>query len=221
MVTSADLSARAFDALGNVALVQSFVRIDAECAGCVLLPTSWRDGGRCRTGRWWALVVITRSTPIIDRKLAIFTIRGRGVANRDSPAPAGNRDVWQLRRCSLILKLEQVVVLHQQRVHGARRCRRNSSTCWTPYSRIRRNLADRDRPRTALRPLSNLGRCVVFLWIGKRTAVEDLLAGAARPDRSRWSARPAPANRRRSPCCTAHSIRSRVSSGSTAWTSAA
>ena len=49
-----DLSARASDALGNVALVQSFVRIDAEVQGLRSSPTScWRCRCRCcRGGRW-------------------------------------------------------------------------------------------------------------------------------------------------------------------------
>ena len=68
-----DLSARASDALGNVALVQSFVRIDAEVQGlrgvadqllAVQMPVL----------SWWALVtVITRASTTIT-VLAIFTV---------------------------------------------------------------------------------------------------------------------------------------------------
>ena len=49
-----DLSARASDALGNVALVQSFVRIDAEVQGLrMVAASSLRCRCRCcRGGRW-------------------------------------------------------------------------------------------------------------------------------------------------------------------------
>src|SRR5438477_750855 len=74
-----DLSARASDALGNVALVQSFVRVDAEVQGlrgvagqllAVQLPVL----------SWWALVsIITKASTTITI-LAIFTI---GIALHD------------------------------------------------------------------------------------------------------------------------------------------
>ena len=49
-----DLAARASDALGNVALVQSFVRVDAEVQGLRAVADScWRCRCRCcRGGRW-------------------------------------------------------------------------------------------------------------------------------------------------------------------------
>jgi len=74
-----DLSARASDALGNVALVQSFVRIAPRCRGCASSPTS---GSRRKMPvlSWWALVtVITRASTTIT-VLAIFTV---GIALHD------------------------------------------------------------------------------------------------------------------------------------------
>ena len=59
---------------------------------------------------------------------------------------------------------------------------------------------------------------VSFSYDGKRPAVRDLSFTALPGEPSRWSARPAPANRPRLRCCIAPSIRSRARSRSTAWT---
>src|SRR5260370_28699336 len=69
-----DLSARASDALGNVALVQSFVRIDAEVQGLRFVADKLLSV-QMPVLSWWALVtVITRASTTIT-VLAIFTIR--------------------------------------------------------------------------------------------------------------------------------------------------
>src|SRR5260370_8499601 len=68
-----DLSARASDALGNVALVQSFVRIDAEVQGLRFVADKLL-AVQMPVLSWWALVtVITRASPTIT-VLAIFTV---------------------------------------------------------------------------------------------------------------------------------------------------
>src|SRR5258707_9318158 len=68
-----DLSARASDALGNVALVQSFVRIEAEVQGLRSVSTQLLSMQMPVLG-WWALVtVITRASTTIT-VLAIFTV---------------------------------------------------------------------------------------------------------------------------------------------------
>src|ERR1035441_6006881 len=68
-----DLSARASDALGNVALVQSFVRIDAEVQG-VRFVADQLLAAQMPVLSWWALVtVITRASTTIT-VLAIFTV---------------------------------------------------------------------------------------------------------------------------------------------------
>jgi ATP-binding cassette, subfamily B, beta-glucan exporter len=74
-----DLSARASDALGNVALVQSFVRIDAEVQGLRFVADKLL-AVQMPVLSWWALVtVITRASTTIT-VLAIFTV---GIALHD------------------------------------------------------------------------------------------------------------------------------------------
>ena len=68
-----DLSARASDALGNVALVQSFVRIDAEVQGLRNVADKLL-AAQMPVLSWWALVtVITRASTTITI-LAIFIV---------------------------------------------------------------------------------------------------------------------------------------------------
>src|SRR5438270_11595541 len=68
-----DLSARASDALGNVALVQSFVRIDAEVQGLRSIGNQLLSA-QMPVLSWWALVsVMTRASTTITI-LAIFIL---------------------------------------------------------------------------------------------------------------------------------------------------
>jgi ATP-binding cassette subfamily B protein len=68
-----DLSAPRSDALGNVALVQSFVRIDAEVQGLRFVADKLL-AVQMPVLSWWALVtVITRASTTIT-VLAIFTV---------------------------------------------------------------------------------------------------------------------------------------------------
>src|SRR5437660_4938273 len=68
-----DLSARASDALGNVALVQSFVRIDSEVQGLRFVANRLL-AAQMPVLSWWAIVtVITRASTTIT-VLAIFTV---------------------------------------------------------------------------------------------------------------------------------------------------
>ena len=101
-----DLSARASDALGNVALVQSFVRIGAEVKGLrdvadqllsVQMPVL----------SWWALVtVITRAATTIT-VLAIFTL---GIGLHDQGLTSvGEIVTFVAFATMLIQRLEQVV----------------------------------------------------------------------------------------------------------------
>ena len=110
-----DLSARASDALGNVALVQSFVRIDAEVQGLRFVADKLLAVQMPVLG-WWALVtVITRASTTIT-VLAIFTVgiylhgQGRDHGRRD-------RDVRELRDHA-DPEARTGGELHQQRVHG-------------------------------------------------------------------------------------------------------
>jgi len=101
-----DLSARASDALGNVALVQSFVRIDAEVTGLrgvadkllsVQMPVL----------SWWALVtVMTRASTTIT-VLAIFTL---GIyLHAQGQTTVGEIVMFVSFATLLIQKLEQIV----------------------------------------------------------------------------------------------------------------
>ena len=101
-----DLSARASDALGNVALVQSFVRIDAEVQGLRFVADKLLAVQMPVLG-WWALVtVITRASTTIT-VLAIFTVgiylHGRGETT------VGEIVMFVSFATMLIQKLEQVV----------------------------------------------------------------------------------------------------------------
>ena len=101
-----DLSARASDALGNVALVQSFVRIDAEVQGLRFVADQLL-ALQMPVLSWWALVsVITKaSTTIVV--LAIFTV---GIAlHQQGLTSIGEIVMFVSFATMLIGKLEQVV----------------------------------------------------------------------------------------------------------------
>ncbi|WP_407158126.1 glucan ABC transporter ATP-binding protein/ permease [Bradyrhizobium sp. STM 3557] len=101
-----NLSARASDALGNVALVQSFVRIDAEVQSLRSVSTQLLSVQMPVLG-WWALVtVITRASTTIT-VLAIFTV---GIALHDAGlSSVGDIVMFVSFATMLIQKLEQVV----------------------------------------------------------------------------------------------------------------
>jgi ATP-binding cassette subfamily B protein len=101
-----DLSARASDALGNVALVQSFVRIDAEVQGLRFVADKLL-AVQMPVLSWWAVVtVITRASTTIT-VLAIFTV---GIAlNQAGLTTVGQIVMFVSFATMLIQKLEQVV----------------------------------------------------------------------------------------------------------------
>ncbi len=101
-----DLSTRASDALGNVALVQSFVRIDAEVQGLRFVADKLL-ALQMPVLSWWAIVsVITKaSTTLIV--LAIFTV---GIAlHQQGLTSIGEIVMFVSFATMLIGKLEQVV----------------------------------------------------------------------------------------------------------------
>ena len=141
-----DLSERASDALGNVALVQSFVRIDAEVQGLRIVVDKLL-AAQMPVLSWWALVtVLTRASTTIT-VLAIFT-----VGTWLHPGPhhrRRDRDVHEFRDHA-DPEARAGGRLHQQRVHGSaaaagilRRARRGAGGA---------RPARRDRPRPAVRP---------------------------------------------------------------------
>src|SRR5436309_6045020 len=101
-----DLSARASDALGNVALVQSFVRIDAEVQGLRFVADKLL-AVQMPVLSWWALVtVITRASTTIT-VLAIFTVGI--ILHEQGLTSLGEIVMFVAFATMLIQKLEQVV----------------------------------------------------------------------------------------------------------------
>jgi len=101
-----DLSARASDALGNIALVQSFVRVDAEVQGVRYVADQLLKA-QMPVLSWWALVtVITRASTTITI-LAIFTVGI--VLHQKGLTSVGEIVMFVSFATMLIQKLEQVV----------------------------------------------------------------------------------------------------------------
>jgi ATP-binding cassette subfamily B protein len=162
-----DLASRASDALGNVALVQSFVRIDAEVqdlrslAGKLLsvqLPVL----------SWWAVVaVMTRASTTITI-LAIFVIgivlHGQGLAS------IGEIVMFVSFATMLIQKLEQVVAFINSIFMEAPRLQEFFDVMdAVPAVRDRPDAIDPGR----LKGLVEFAD-VSFSYDGKRPAVQDL-----------------------------------------------
>ncbi len=101
-----DLAARASDALGNVALVQSFVRVDAEVQGLRGVADKLLSA-QLPVLSWWALVVVMTRASTTITILAIFVVgiilHGRGQAS------VGEIVMFVSFATMLIQKLEQVV----------------------------------------------------------------------------------------------------------------
>src|SRR5215467_4628625 len=162
-----DLSARASDALGNVALVQSFVRIDSEVQGLRFVADKLL-AAQMPVLSWWALVtVITRASTTIT-VLAIFTVgiylHGEGLTT------VGEIVMFVSFATMLIQKLEQVVSFINSVLMEAPRLQEF-------FDVLDAVLAVRDRPGAMdAGRLSGLIEFhdVSFSYDGKRPAVEDL-----------------------------------------------
>src|ERR1700742_684458 len=162
-----DLSARASDALGNVALVQSFVRIDAEVQGLRFVADKLL-AVQMPVLSWWAMVtVITRASTTIT-VLAIFTVGI--VLHQRGLTSVGEIVMFVSFATMLIQKLEQVVGFI------------NSVFMEAPRLQEFFNVLDavpavRDRPDAIdcgrLAGLVEFNE-VSFSYDGKRPAVEDL-----------------------------------------------
>jgi glucan exporter ATP-binding protein len=101
-----DLSARASDALGNVALVQSFVRIDAEVQGLRFVADKLL-ALQMPVLSWWALVTVMTRTSTTITVLAIFTV---GILlHQQGLTSVGEIVMFVSFATLLIQKLEQVV----------------------------------------------------------------------------------------------------------------
>lgn len=162
-----DLAARASDALGNVALVQSFVRIDAEVqalrsVGAKLLSA------QLPVLSWWALVtVMTRASTTIT-VLAIFILGT--VLHSEGLATVGQMAMFVSFATMLIGRLGQVVGFINDVFMEAPRLRQFFEVLDTvPAVRDRPDAIETGR-LTGLVEFSD----VTFSYDGKRPAVEDL-----------------------------------------------
>jgi ATP-binding cassette subfamily B protein len=162
-----DLSARASDAIGNVALVQSFVRIEAEVQGLRFVADSLLSA-QMPVLSWWALVtVITKASTTIT-VLAIFAL---GIAlHAQGLTSVGEIVMFVSFATILIQKLEQVVAFINNIFMEAPRLKEFFQVLDTVP-------AVHDRPDAIeVERLAGLVEFndVSFSYDGKRPAVEDL-----------------------------------------------
>jgi ATP-binding cassette subfamily B protein len=162
-----DLAARASDALGNVALVQSFVRVDAEVQGLRGVADKLLSA-QLPVLSWWALVaVMTRASTTITI-LAIFVVGI--ILNSQGQASVGEIVMFVSFATMLIQKLEQVVSFINNVFMEAPRLREF-------FDVLDAVPAVRDRP-DAIDPGRLQGLVefhdVSFSYDGKRPAVEDV-----------------------------------------------
>ncbi|WP_072817644.1 glucan ABC transporter ATP-binding protein/ permease [Bradyrhizobium erythrophlei] len=162
-----DLSARASDALGNVALVQSFVRVDAEVQG-VRSVADQLLAAQMPVLSWWALVtVITKASTTITI-LAIFTTGI--VLHEQGLTTVGEIVMFVSFATMLIQRLEQVVsFINNVFMEAPRLTEFFNVLDAVPAVRDRPDAIDTGR-------LSGLVEFhdVSFSYDGKRPAVEDL-----------------------------------------------
>ncbi|MDB5653082.1 MAG: transporter related, partial [Tardiphaga sp.] len=162
-----DLSARASDALGNVALVQSFTRVDAEVQGLRGVAGQLL-AAQMPVLSWWALVsVMTRASTTITI-LAIFTV---GIAlNQQGLTTVGEIVMFVSFATMLIQRLEQVVAFINGVFMEAPRLREFFNVLdAVPAVRDRIDAIDPGR----LQGMVEFNN-VSFSYDGKRPAIEDL-----------------------------------------------
>lgn len=162
-----ELSARASDALGNVALVQSFVRVESEVKGLRSVADELL-AAQMPVLSWWALVtVITRASTTIT-VLAIFTL---GIALHDKGMTSVGEIVMFVSFATMLIqKLEQVVSFINNVFMEAPRLREFFNVLdAVPAVHDRPDAIDAGR-------LSGLVEFndVTFSYDGKRPAIEDL-----------------------------------------------
>jgi ATP-binding cassette subfamily B protein len=162
-----NLSARASDALGNVALVQSFVRIDAEVQGLRGIADKLL-AAQLPVLSWWALVtVMTRASTTIT-VLAIFAVGI--VLHQQGLTSVGEIVMFVSFATMLIQKLEQVVAFINNVFMEAPRLQEFFNVLdAVPAVRDRPDAIDPGR----LQGLVEFNN-VSFSYDGKRPAVEDV-----------------------------------------------
>lgn len=162
-----DLSARASDALGNVALVQSFVRVDAEVQGLRFVADKLL-ALQMPVLSWWALVTVMTRTSTTITVLAIFTV---GIAlHQQGLTTVGEIVMFVSFATLLIQKLEQVVSFINNVFMEAPRLQEFFNVLdAVPAVRDRIDAIDPGR----LKGMVEFND-VSFSYDGKRPAVEDL-----------------------------------------------
>ena len=162
-----DLAARASDALGNVALVQSFVRVDAEVQGLRGVADKLLSA-QLPVLSWWALVAVMTRASTTTTILAIFVVGI--ILNSQGQASVGEIVMFVSFATMLIQKLEQVVSFINNVFMEAPRLREF-------FDVLDAVPAVRDRP-DAIDPGRLTGLVefndVSFSYDGKRPAVEDI-----------------------------------------------
>jgi ATP-binding cassette subfamily B protein len=162
-----DLAERASDALGNVALVQSFARVEAEVVGLRNVVAKLL-GAQMPVLSWWALcAVLTRASTTITM-LAIFIV---GIwLNMRGQTTIGEIVTFTSFAGLLIVRLEQAVGFANRLFMETPRLREFFEVLDTvPAVRDRPDAIDPGRVR-GLVEFSN----VSFSYDGKRSAVADL-----------------------------------------------
>ena len=198
-----DMAERTTDTLGNIALIQSFARIEIEVSAMRKVGDQLL-GAQMPVLSWWALAaVLTRASTTLTM-LAILIV---GIFFYSAgQTTVGEIVMFMSFATMLIGKLEQVVHFANQMVMDAPRLAEFFEVLDTEP-------AVRDRP-DAIDP-GRLRGLVEFKDVtfpttasGPRSPISASRRCRARP--SRWSARPAPASRPRSRSCIASSIRNRA-----------
>ena len=162
-----DLAARASDALGNVALVQSFVRVDAEVQGLRSVANQLLSA-QLPVLTWWALVVVMTRTSTTVTILAIFVVGI--ILNSKGQASVGEIVMFVSFATMLIQKLEQVVSFINNVFMEAPRLREFFAVLdAVPAVHDQPNAIDPGR-LTGLVGFDD----VTFSYDGKRPAVEDV-----------------------------------------------
>ena len=201
---SSSLAEHASDALGNIPVVQSFTRVESETLALRRIVDDLL-AAQMPVLSWWALVAVASRASATLTILSIFLL-GTWL-HLHGMASIGEIVTFTNFATMLIGRLEQVVgfvnVLFQQAAKIAD---------FFQVLDTQPAVADRPGARDA-GPSRRRGRfreCDLFLRRAPQGGEEcELLAPSpARPSRS--SARPARANRRRSACCIASSIRTRA-----------
>ncbi|MHB0771441.1 glucan ABC transporter ATP-binding protein/ permease [Bradyrhizobium sp. 5.13L] len=162
-----ELSARASDALGNVALVQSFVRVESEVKGLRSVADELL-AAQMPVLSWWALVtVITRASTTIT-VLAIFTF---GIALHDQGLTSVGEIVMFVSFATMLIqKLEQIVSFINNVFMEAPRLREFFGVLdAVPAVHDRPDAIDAGR-MSGLVEFND----VTFSYDGKRPAIEDL-----------------------------------------------